>query len=151
MPSPGYRKQSTAGKVSLKYDEETGYLRSVLDYLEIPKESQVLVYSKTSFQNRYISPTTPRAIYFNDETYLGTVQNGDVLELSTSDPQLGTVFYALAQREEVRPRFVRQKDDCLQCHASSLTRGVPGHLVRSVFPDSEGFPILKGRLPPDYP
>jgi hypothetical protein len=37
---------------------------------------------------------------------------------------------------------VRQTDSCLLCHASSNTRGVPGHLVRSVFPDALGHPIL---------
>ncbi len=129
--------------VEFKYDKRFGYLISVLENLNIPVESQVLVFSKTSFQHRYISPSTPRAIYFNDDVYIGTVQNGDVIELSAADPNLGAVFYTLTQDETGKPEFVRQSHNCLQCHASTLTRGVPGHLVRSVFTDGEGFPILK--------
>jgi hypothetical protein len=127
----------------LDYDDIFGYLPSLLDRLDVSHETQVLVFSKTSFQHRYISPETPRAIYYNDEVYVGTVQHGDVLEVSVADEQLGTVFYTLPQRKTEHPRFVRQSDSCLQCHASSLTRGVPGHLVRSVYTDAEGFPILK--------
>ena len=41
-----------------------------------------------------------------------------------------------------RPKFTRHTDTCTLCHASSVTQGVPGHLVRSVFPDSSGNPIL---------
>jgi len=131
------------GSIELEFDEQFGYLLSVLDQLDVPKESQVLVFSKTSFQHRYISPTAPRAVYFNDDTYIGTVQHGDVIELSAADPNLGTVFYTLPQYETKNPEFVRQSHNCLQCHASTLTRGVPGHLVRSVYTDADGFPILK--------
>lgn len=132
-----------ADTVQLEYDTQFGYLKSVLEALNVPHASQVLVFSKTSFQSRYITPNTPRAIYFNDEVYIGTVQHGDVLEVSVSDPQLGTAFYALSQKKSDRPSFLRQNNNCLQCHASALTRGVPGHVVRSVFADAAGFPILK--------
>jgi hypothetical protein len=132
-----------AESVALEYDEQFGYLKSLLDALNIPLASQMLVFSKTSFQNRYITPETPRAIYYSDDVYIGTVPRGDVLEVSVSDVELGTVFYVLAQEKSARPEFIRQNNNCLQCHASTLTRGVPGHVVRSVFPDKEGFPILK--------
>ncbi len=131
------------GTVQLEHDKKFGYLISILEQLDIPRESQVLVFSKTSFQHRYISPETPRAIYFNDDIYIGTVPGGDVIELSAADPKLGTVFYTLDQHIDERPELVRQSHNCLQCHASTLTRGVPGHLVRSVYTDAEGFPILK--------
>ena len=39
---------------------------------------------------------------------------------------LGTAFYTLDQEPAERPRFTRQTDNCLICHASSPTRGVPG-------------------------
>jgi len=129
--------------VKLEYNDQFGYLISILEQLNIPQESQTLVFSKTSFQHRYITPSNPRAIYFNDDVYIGTVQNGDVIEVSAADPNLGTVFYTLPQHKSERPEFTRQGHNCLQCHASTLTRGVPGHLVRSVYTDSEGFPILK--------
>ena len=128
---------------TLEYDEQFGYLKAVLDALNVSHETQVLVFSKTSFQNRYITPESPRAIYYNDEVYIGTVPRGDVLEVSTTDPELGTVFYALPQNKNEAPRFLRQNNNCLQCHASTLTRGIPGHMVRSVFPDKDGYPILK--------
>lgn len=130
-------------EVTFTFDSQFGYLKSVLEHFKIPRESQVLVFSKTSFQNRYITPSTPRALYFNDDVYIGTVQNGDVIEVSSADPNLGAVFYTLDQRQVARPTFLRQSHDCLQCHASTLTRGMPGHVVRSVYPDAEGFPLLK--------
>ena len=132
-----------AKAVTLTRDPEFGYLKSLLELLHIPKESQVLVFSKTSFQNRLIAPSTPRAIYFNDNVYIGTVQHGRVLEISTADPELGAVFYALSQEPNAQPKFVRQRHDCLQCHATNLTHNVPGHIVRSVFPAPDGQPILK--------
>jgi hypothetical protein len=131
-----------AGELELKYEPELGYLRSVLQALEIPVESQVLVFSKTSLQLRRISPRTPRAIYFGDDLYLGYCQAGDVLEVSAVDPQLGTVFYTLSQKPAEPPRFERRTDNCVVCHASSRTEGVPGHVVRSLYVDPQGHPQL---------
>lgn len=127
---------------SLDYDSERGYLAAVLEALNIPTESQMLVFSKTSLQVQRIKPRTPRAIYFNDDVYVGYCQSGDVLEISASDPQLGTVFYTLDQHQADRPRFERQFDNCLICHSSSRTKGVPGHLVRSLFVDAGGQPLF---------
>ncbi len=52
------------------------------------------------------------------------------------------MFYSLSQKEIEKPRFLRQTDNCLICHASSFNQGYPGHLVRSVFADGLGLPIL---------
>jgi hypothetical protein len=135
--------QVAAGKKQLKYEPEFGYLRSVLAELDVPVSSQMLVYSKTSLQRHRISPQTPRAIYFNDDVYVGFCQAGDVLEISVADPQLGAVFYAIDQQEELtRPLVARQTDNCLICHASSQTKQIPGHVVRSVFTDAAGLPVL---------
>lgn len=130
------------GDARLNHDGSTGYLRSVLDLLRIPVSSQTLVFSRTSLQQRHISPRNPRALYFNDDVYVGFVRGGDVLELSVADPQLGTVFYTLDQAVTGRPEFVRQTDDCLICHGGPQTRGVPGHIVRSVSTDRSGQPIF---------
>ncbi len=65
-----------------------------------------------------------------------------MLELSTVDPKQGATFYLLAQEEDEKPVFQRQTHDCLQCHASSKTQDVPGHLVRSVYPDNDGMPVF---------
>lgn len=126
----------------LKFDSRQGYLRSVLEQLQIPISSQMLVFSKTSFQQKLISPKTPRAIFFSDDVYVGYVDEGEMLEVSAIDPQMGAVFYTLSQAKATRPQFVRRTHECLQCHSSSLTESVPGQLARSVYPDAEGFPIL---------
>jgi hypothetical protein len=130
------------GQTKLAYDEQTGYLRSLLKELQVPVSSQVLVFSKTSLQRHRISPRSPRALFFNDDTYVGFCQVGDVLEISVADPQLGAVFYTLSQLDEDRESFVRQTDNCLICHSSSQTKEVPGHVVRSLFVDASGMPLL---------
>lgn len=131
-----------AGETILEHHAEHGYLQSILEQFDIHPSSQVLVSSKTSFQLRRISPRTPRALYFNDDTYIGWVQHGDVIEVMTTDPQQGEVFYTLSQDEADRPQFVLDRGQCLSCHASSRTQGVPGGLVRSVFVDATGQPQL---------
>jgi hypothetical protein len=131
------------GDTVLTHDEAHGYLRSVLQALQLPISSQSLVFSRTSLQLRRISPETPRALYFNDTVYLGFCQGGDVLELSVADPVLGTVFYTLDQQPASDvPQFQRQTDNCLVCHSSSRTDGVPGHLIRSLMVESSGQPLL---------
>ena len=131
-----------AGAIELEYDAERGYLPSLLELLGISSSTQGLVFSKTSFQLRRISPERPRALYFNDDTYIGFVPGGDVIELSGVDPELGAVYYTLDQARAEQPSFVRDRGQCLVCHASSRTQGVPGHLVRSVFADVTGQPLL---------
>ncbi|HVJ66934.1 MAG TPA: hypothetical protein VM510_03060 [Caulifigura sp.] len=133
-----------SGKASVTKDGQPGYLRAVLNELDVPIDSQVLVFSQTSLQRHLISPETPRAIYFNDDVYIGYCQNGEVLEVSAADPRLGTVFYTLSQHDAGRPQFARQTDHCLQCHHSSRTEGVPGHVVRSLFVGKNGLPIFSG-------
>jgi hypothetical protein len=131
------------GEVKLSYDPRVGYLKSLLEELKIPVSSQVLVFSKTSFQRNRISPKTPRALYFNDDVYVGYCVGGDVLEISSTDPTQGAIFYTVAQKPGHDARFLRQTHACLQCHdSSSLTGGVPGHIVRSVFTDATGQPLL---------
>ena len=141
------------GEAKLERNEANGYLSSLLEQLKIPASSQTLVFTKTSFQRDRITPANPRALYFDDDTYVGWVPGGDVLELASTDPELGTVFYTLDQRKpearieaggpkEQSPQLVRQNASCLQCHGSSMTRDVPGLLLRSVYSDASGQPVL---------
>ena len=130
------------GELQWAHEDGLGYLRPLLDALHVSAESQMLVFSKTSLQRDRISPRTPRAIYFNDEVYVGYCRSGEVLEVSAVDPQLGAVFYTLEQQPADQPRLLRQTDNCLLCHSSSRTDGVPGHLVRSLFVDAGGQPML---------
>jgi hypothetical protein len=127
------------GESSLERDSRLGWLPSLLERLDIDPESQVLVFSKTSLQLQKISPRTPRAIYFNDDVYVGYCQNGDLLEIAATDSQLGAVFYSLDQFDR-QPKIVADRGQCLSCHATNRTQGVPGYLVRSVYPDFGGRP-----------
>jgi hypothetical protein len=140
-----------AGTATLEYEPQHGYLPAVLQALDISRSSQMLVFSKTSFQLTRIAPHRPRAVYFNDHTYIGWVQDGDVVEVSTVDPEQGAIFYTLLQEQTDAPRFVRDKGQCLSCHASSRTQGVPGHLVRSVYTSPSGQPHFgSGTFTTDY-
>jgi len=131
-----------AGEVELQWDDKLGWLPSLLELLEVPASSQLLVFSKTSLQFSKITPQRPRAIYFNDDVYLGTVQHGDLVELSAVDPQQGAVFYSIDQKRSEKPRIVRDRNRCLACHHNHRTQDVPGYLVRSVYPGADGHPII---------
>jgi hypothetical protein len=122
-----------AGKTKLDYAPTDGYLASVLKELNVPVDSQVLVFSRTSIQAAHISPRTPRAIYFNDEVSVGYVIGGEVLEFTSLDPRQGIKLYALDADKTAKPSLSR-RDDCLQCHQGPVTLGVPGLLVSSVHP-----------------
>ena len=132
------------GDVKLEFDDAHGYLKSVIRELRIPVESQVLVFSKTSFQAAAISPAWPRALYFNDSTAVGSVHSSDLLEFASVDPKLGVIFYTLDQKNVDKPYFDRRDAACLQCHDSGgPTLGVPGLMVRSVYPDASGMPLFQ--------
>lgn len=131
-----------AGEIDLDHDDRFGYLPAMLAALDIPVSSQTLVFSKTSLQLHRISPRRPRAIYFNDDVYVGYCQNGDVLELAATDPRQGATFYTVKQSAKRPPKVTRDRGQCLSCHASSRTQDVPGYLVRSVFVDAAGHPML---------
>jgi hypothetical protein len=60
------------------------------------------------------------------------------------DPKQGVIFYTLDQEESEKPRFDR-RDTCLQCHATGATLGVPGLVVRSVYPEPSGMPLFNAK------
>jgi hypothetical protein len=121
----------------LAYDRRFGYLPALLDQLQVPPASQLLVFSKTSCQRDRISPRTPRAIYFNDRVYVAWIPGAKLLEISGVDPKQGAVFYTIDQVASAKPQLVR-RDQCLECHTSNQTLGVPGYLVRSYATDASG-------------
>lgn len=131
------QKSLADGKTTLRHDEKFGYLPAVMEALGISADSQVLVFSKTSFQRERIDPENPRALYYDDDVYLGFIPGSPLLEVAEVDPKLGAVFYTMDQAAAERPKFVRN-DQCLECHASSKSMGVPGHLLRSFEVDSRG-------------
>ncbi|MBI1790446.1 MAG: hypothetical protein HYR60_23175 [Acidobacteria bacterium] len=141
-PASLLQRRIDKGQARLEYRDKHGYLISLLRQLHVPVSSQVLVFSKTSFQLNRISPQAPRALYFSDDVYVGWVQDGDVMEVSSVDPHQGAIFYTVDQRNSARTEFKR-REECLQCHASPKTLGVPGHLVRSVYAGPDGFPFFQ--------
>ncbi|MEO7996300.1 MAG: hypothetical protein ABI852_02585 [Gemmatimonadaceae bacterium] len=130
--------QMDAGTVSLVHDTLNGYLRSVLSALKVPVSSQGLVFSRTSLQTELIATWAPRALYFNDEVYVGFVQGSEFLEIATVSPTEGAVFYTLDQELKEKPSFKRN-NTCLSCHRSRSTTGVPGFMVLSSIVDKSGY------------
>jgi hypothetical protein len=129
-----------SGEVQLEWSAPRGYLDSLLKALHIDPSSQVLVYSKTSLQFRLIRAATPRAIYFNDDTYIAWVQGTDFLEVATMDSERGAVFYTLPNHRGDAPVMHRETNRCLSCHDTfSMTGGgVPRFLFLSAPVDAEG-------------
>jgi hypothetical protein len=129
--------QFAAGTVRLSYDPSTGYLPSLLSALDIPPESQMLVFSKTSAQANLIDMGNPRAVYFGDDVAVARVRGSDRLELAAHDPEQGVVFYTLDDKAGDTPRLTRRVAECLMCHLTWDTLAVPGFTIISTFPMSD--------------
>lgn len=133
------------GAATLTFDPTSGYLRSVLEALGLPIESQMLVYTQTSLQAQKINMENPRAIYFDDDVSVGWVRGGLVLEAWAQDPRQGTIFYTLDQQASASPRFGRQLS-CLSCHLTWDTLGVPGPSVLTTFPRKDDHDYANGHI-----
>ena len=121
------------GTTQLTFEGRSGFLRSALEALQIPVDSQLLVFSRASLQGRQINEQNPRALFFNDRVALGWVRGGDVIEVAAHDESAGVVFYTLEQRADATtgpPQFKRVFE-CLGCHLAGDTLGVPGLLMFS--------------------
>lgn len=116
-------------------------LRFVLNALHVPESSQVLVFSKTSHQNSLIQPKNPRSLFFSENAYVGYVPSGDI-EAIIQDPILGPVYYLIEAATTGGFKIERDFSHCMTCHGTSNTENTPGMLVRSVYPDAEGRPLL---------
>jgi hypothetical protein len=120
------------GAATLANDRDKGYLPGLLDALKVPRESQMAVFSPTSFQADKINAQNPRAIFFNDTVAVGWVRGG-LIEVAAQDPKLGPIFWALDPQAAGRPQFTRS-EECLVCHRSWETLAVPGIFVLTTFP-----------------
>src|SRR5262249_24771349 len=118
-----------SGRLQLTAAGPSGYLQSVLKALNVAVESQIVVFARDSVQLARITPTNPRALFFNDSVAVGWVRGG-FIELASQDPRNGVIFYAI-EPSPLNPPQLRRRDDCLSCHYSYSTAGVPGMLVRS--------------------
>jgi hypothetical protein len=131
-PIAQLNRQLEAGSITLARDGASGYLRSILEALHVPVESQVLVFSQTSLQASQINFLNPRALYFNDAVQVGWVRGSNLLEFTAVDPRQGVMFYTLDQAATA-PRFTRDQE-CLTCHLSWDTLAVPGLMALSTYP-----------------
>jgi hypothetical protein len=134
------------GTLRLRFDGRDGLLQSALDALGLSVDSQLLVFSRFSLQRKLINEQNPRALFFNDRVALGFVRGGDLIEVAAHDATAGVVFYTLEQRDESAggpPQFKRAFE-CLGCHVTGSTLGVPGLLMfsttRPESPESSGLP-----------
>jgi hypothetical protein len=116
-------------------------LRFVLKELRVSEASQVLVFSKTSFQNALIHPQNPRSLYFSEEAYVGYVPGGNI-EAIVQDRVLGSVFYVIELAIAGSLKIERNLSSCLSCHGNGNTENVPGMQVRSVFSNPNGQPLF---------
>jgi hypothetical protein len=122
------------GAIQFAFDPRSGFLRSALEALQLPVDSQLLVFSRTSLQGKRIGEQNPRALFFNDRVALGWVRGGDLLEVAAHDQNQGIVFYTLEQQSPdatAGPPQFKRAFVCLGCHVTGNTLGVPGLLMFS--------------------
>src|SRR5688572_8640746 len=121
----------------LDRSSEKAFLNSFLKILNVPASSQLLVFSTTSLQLRFISPSNPRAIYFNEDIYVGYIPGGRI-EVVALDPELGAIFYIFDIPGGQAPIRYERSNRCMNCHATDDTGYVPGLVIKSVVPASNG-------------
>ena len=132
------REDLEAGSADLDYSSEKAFVVSLLDKLDVPVTSQLLVYSTTSLQLRLISPRNPRAVFFNEDVYVGWVLGGQ-LEFVSMDPDVGGVFYISdIPRQPGQVMKLEREDRCMNCHHDEDTQYAPGVVVKSVLPGPTG-------------
>jgi hypothetical protein len=126
------------GEVKLDTTSDKAFLTSLLEALNIPISSQIMVFSASSLQSEIINPRNPRSLYFNEDTYLGWVPGG-LVEIIAADPEMGPMFYVydrLRPGGEV-PRVTRSTK-CMNCHAGNATRRLPGLIAESLLVSQAG-------------
>jgi len=133
-----------SGEIELRHTSDKEFVEDLLELMEIPVSSQRLVFSKTSLQFNQVSLRTPRALYFNEETYVAYVPGGQ-LEVISVDPELGAIFYLVDFPDETKRPAANRAGQCMNCHATADTRRVPGLTTESVIPGRRGGAIVTYR------
>jgi len=80
------------GQVELKFDGASVTCAPLLDALHIPVESQMLVFSKTSFKRPASILETPAASSSTTRWWWDGFAGGDILEIAAEDPRQGVMF-----------------------------------------------------------
>jgi hypothetical protein len=136
------QKQMDVGTLQLPRGDAWKLMSELQKRYGVLPSSQTMVFSKTSKQNDLIHPATPRVIYFGDNAYLGYSVGGSI-EVAAIDPKLGPVFYLIdPEPRRNRPLRFERDQGCLSCHGGPFSPDVPGVLVRSVIPGTEGHPLM---------
>ena len=126
-----------SGRIPLDRTSEKSFVISLLKALDVPATSQMLVFSTTSLQLRFITPRNPRAIFFNDGLYVGYIP-GAKIEILSMDPELGAIFYMFDIPTGSRPIAAERSEKCVNCHTREDTGFVPGIVIKSVIPGPTG-------------
>ena len=134
-----------SGNLPLNFEPKQGYLAGILKSLDIDPDSQVLVFSKSSMQSSHIGIDNPRAIYFNDETYVGWIPGAPLIEVMSVDPKNGAVFYTIPTEMSAKPSFKRESGECSPCHGGRAGVQAPGLIARSSHVAPSGYPRVFGR------
>jgi len=130
------------GEVRLTYDPAgNGYVRSLLAALDIPEESQVLPFTRSSFLANLISPASPRAVYFNDDVAVGVARGGRLIEIITNDRSGGPAFYTLATGQTEQPHFQPEVALCTFCH-NRTSPAASLWIVANIPAQASGVPLL---------
>ena len=126
------------GEVKLDTTSDRTFLVSLLEALKIPISSQMLVFSASSLQSEIINPRNPRALYFNEDTYLGWVPGG-LVEIIAADPEMGPMFYVYDRlRAGGAVPNVTRSTKCMNCHAGTATKRLPGLIAESLLVSQAG-------------
>jgi len=136
-PMTALQAELASGAAPLAFDGRQGFLRALLARLDVPVESQILLFSKTGIQHPFTDPEHPRALYFNDRVVVGYIAGAPVIETASHDARQGVIFQTVTQNAS-GPAQIARPDRCLTCHVSANSLDVPGILVRSMFTDATG-------------
>lgn len=129
-----------SGELSLDRSSEQAFLLDFLEAMEIPATSQMLVFSTTSLQLSLITPSNPRALFFNEDAYVGYIPGGKI-EVIAIDPELGAIFHIfdIPRGASIRHAIKSERSDrCMNCHSGADSRHVPGLVIKSVVPGLRG-------------
>ena len=135
------------GTVKLDHQRDSGHLRSLLTALHVPESSQVLVFSKTSLQRRPDRARAPRGRCTSTTTCTSASASAATCwRCPPPTRSSGPCSTRSTRSRRASRRFTRQTDNCLTLPRRRRATGAcRGTVVRSVFPDRDGQPILSGR------
>ncbi len=139
-PVTGFLERVNHGEIAVDEADGKALVSRLLREFDIPVSSQILVFTKTSLQRDEVDSGNPRALYFNEDVYLGWMPGGRI-EIASIDSQVGPVFYFQRPLGRSDDLLFRRTRSCLGCHAGSATNFLPGLLGRSVYPAPDGRPL----------